>query len=271
MQDVFFTLGHAERRKEELLSSVSDLLRLDSCRTKELEKLHNRLVWFGSFVFGRQMNVALRTLNRYAHSKSKRVALTKELVETLGAIKSRLLSSIPAKVSKSISQTWIIFTDGAYEPTSDIPASIGGVLVNSSGEVVQYFGEQVNSSLLSDFEATSNHPIYELEVLPVLVATAVWADLIRQSQVVYYIDNEAAKSAFIQGVGFTDVAKAITSIFDNLETRLGIISWFGRVASHSNLSDGPSRLQFGSSLLACAAKVPLKLPHHASDLGDGLG
>ena len=139
--------------------------------------------------------MALRTLSRYVHSKWKRVALTKELVETLEVIK---------KVSKSIPQTWIIFTDGAYEPTSDIPASIGGVLVGPAGEIMQYFGEQVNSSLLSDFEAASNHPIYELEVLPVMVATSVWADLIQQSQVVYYIDNEAAKSAFTQGVGFTD-------------------------------------------------------------------
>ena len=108
-------------------------------------------------------------------------------------------------------------------------------------------------------------------MLPAMVATAVWADLTKLSQVVYYIDNEAAKSAFIQGVGFTDVAKAITSLFDNLETRLGIISWFGRVASHSNLSDGPSRLQFGSNLLACAVKAPLKLPHHVFHLGDGFG
>ena len=251
--------------------SVDDLMKLDSCQTKELEKLHGRLVWFGSFVFGRQMNVALRTLNRYAHSRSKRVALSDELMAILAAIKDRLLSAIPAKISKSIPQTWIIFTDGAYEPTSELPASIGGVLVDPGGTVVQFVGEQVNASLLSDFELASNHPIYELEVLPVLVATAVWADLIKHSQVVYYIDNKAAKSAFIQGVGFTDVAKAITSHFHCLETRLGIFSWFGRVASHSNLSDGPSRLHFGSKLLTNAVRVPVKLPHHVCDLGDGFG
>ena len=271
LRDGFFTLEHTDRRREELLSCVDELMKLDRCHAKELEKLHGRLVWFGSFVFGRQMNVALRTLNRYAHSQSRTIAVSGELKDTLTAIKGRLLSAVPAKVSKSISQTWIIFTDGAYEPTSAISASIGGVLVDPGGTVVQFFGEQVNSSLLADFESASNHPIYELEVLPVLVATAVWADLIKHSQVVYYIDNEAAKSAFIQGVGFTDVAKSITSLFDSLETRLCIISWFGRVASHSNLSDGPSRLQFGSHLLANAVRVPLKLPHHVSDLGNGFG
>ena len=271
IRDGFFTLEHTDRRREELLASVDEIMKFDHCRTKDLEKLHGRLVWFGSFVFGRQMNVALRTLNRFAHSQSKSVALSDELEATLTAIRDRLLSAVPAKISKSISQTWIIFTDGAYEPTSAVPASIGGVLVDPGGQVVQFFGEQINPSLLSDFEAASNHPIYELEVLPVLVATSIWADSIKQSQVVYYIDNEAAKSAFIQGVGFTDVAKSITSLFDSLETRLCIISWFGRVASHSNLSDGPSRLQFGSELLANAVRVPLKLPHHVSNLGDGFG
>ena len=34
MQDGFFTLEHTERRKEELLSSVAELLLMDSCHTK---------------------------------------------------------------------------------------------------------------------------------------------------------------------------------------------------------------------------------------------
>ena len=54
----------------------------------------------------------------------------------------------------------------------------------------------VSSSLLDELQQKSEHPIYELEVLPVVIATLVWADFIAQSQVVYYLDNEAAKSAF---------------------------------------------------------------------------
>ena len=74
-----------------------------------------------------------------------------------------------------------------------------------------------------------------------------------------------------QGVGFTRVAKELTTKFDDLETRLGIISWFGRVASHSNLADGPSRLRFDSALLSGAIRKSLKLPQHISELGDGFG
>ena len=266
-----FTLEHTERRKEELLGTLDELLHADVCNTKDLEKLHGRLVWFGSFVFGRQMNVSLRTLNKYAHGAGKRVMLNQELMDALVVVRRRLINAVPAKICKSISNTWLIFTDGAYEPHSDVAASVGGVLVDPMGNVVQFFGEAINKELLSEFEMDSQHPIYELEVLPVLLATMVWADLIQQSQVVFYIDNEAAKSAFIQGVDFTKVAKELTTKFDDLETRLGIISWFGRVASHSNLADGPSRLRFDSALLSGAVRKSLKLPQHISKLGDGFG
>ncbi len=117
----------------------------------------------------------------------------------------------------------------------------------------------------------SEHPIYELEVLPVVVATDIWANLITHSQVVNYIDYEAAKSAFIQGAGFTDCAKQLTTVFDDWETRLAIITWFGTVASHSNPADGPSRLCFDDVLLTNAVRIPVVLPHHISDLGMASG
>ena len=266
-----FSLEHTEKRKKELLESIEEILASTVCGTKELEKLHGRLVWFGSFVFGRQMNVALRILNRFAHSKSKAVNLMEELVDVLQVIRARLLSSTPTRIFKSISKTWIIFTDGAYEPSSSTPASIGGVLVSPSGVLVQFFGEPIPSSLLAELQQKSEHPIYELEVLPVVIATVVWADIISQSQVVYYIDNEAAKSAFIQGVGFTDSAKQLTTIFDEMENRMAIITWFGRVASYSNPADGPSRLCFDDQILSGATRTPVVLPHHISELGMASG
>ena len=197
--------------------------------------------------------------------------LTVELVDVLKVIRARLLSSTPTRIFRSVSKTWIIFTDGAYEPSSSTPASIGGVLVSPSGVLVQFFGEPISSSLLAELQQKSEHPIYELEVLPVVIATVVWADIISQSQVVYYIDNEAAKSAFIQGVGFTDSAKQLTTIFDEMENRMAIITWFGRVASYRNPADGPSRLCFDDQILSGATRIAVVLPHHISELGMASG
>jgi len=249
-----FTLEHTAKRREELLRTIDALLLAERSLPKDLERLHGRLVWFGSFVFGRQMNISLRSLNKFASLKSRHVAVVGDLKDALQHIRDRLVAARPARITKSINSTWIIFTDGAYEPGSNCVASIGGVLISPQGSVVHYFGESLNDSLVSDFEKDSDHPIYELEILPILISVKLWSSLIANSQVVFYIDNEAARSAFIQGVGFTPIAKQMTVWYDTLEVDLNLITWFGRVASHSNIADGPSRLSFDDPLLRSAVK-----------------
>ena len=87
----------------------------------------------------------------------------------------------------------------------------------------------------------SGNPIYELEILPLVVCLDLWGDLIRGCPVVHYIDNDAAKSAMIKGYGATDVAGKLVQEYLELEEHLQLKVWFSRVPSFSNLSDGPSR------------------------------
>ena len=217
------------------------------------------------------MNISLRLLNKHASLRSRSVAVSGDLKDALQHIRDRLVHCRTARISKAINSTWIIFTDGAYEPGSKCVASIGGVLISPHGSVVHYFGEMLNASLVADFEKDSEHPIYELEILPILIAVKLWSSLIANSQVVFYIDNEAARSAFIQGVGFTPIAKQLTVWYDNLEVDLNLITWFGRVASHSNIADGPSRLVFDDPLIQSATKCSFMFPKHFIELGLATG
>ena len=82
-----------------------------------------------------------------------------------------------------------------------------------------------------------------------LIAMSFWRRLLIKSQVVFYIDNDAAKSGLIKGAGATDEASRLIGCFTSLEMQLQCITWFLRVPSHSNVADGPSRLCFSSSLL----------------------
>ena len=45
-------VGHTEERAKELLECIDEILRQDSVGTKTLERLHGRIVWFRTFVFG---------------------------------------------------------------------------------------------------------------------------------------------------------------------------------------------------------------------------
>jgi hypothetical protein len=59
---------------------------------------------------------------------------------------------------------------------------------------------------------------------------------------VYYIDNESAKMAFVKGSGETDFASHLIDDFVCLEAQMQHETWFRRCPSHSNPSDGASRL-----------------------------
>ena len=164
--------------------------------------------------------------------------------------------------SRSLCTTWIVFTNGAYEPCTDCLASIGGVLVSPGGQLVQCFGEHVPSSLVQSLLAFSNHPTYEIKVLPVLLATKLWMRFLTGCPTVFFLDNVAARASYIKGCGANPHAASFIKEFVQLEARLKIYSWFGRVPSHSNISDSPSRLSFSDRILAGCERVRIVVPTH---------
>lgn len=91
---------------------------------------------------------------------------------------------------------WVIFTDGACEGhDGDKVGSIGGVLVSPYRALQQFFGAEVPRDLMALFLSRSKNPIFELEVMLVLVAAMLWGPQCARAQVCWYLDNEAGKSA----------------------------------------------------------------------------
>ena len=159
-------------------------------------------------------------------------------------LKNHLMKSTTVSINRDLNETWIIFTDGAFEPTNTQPASIGGILLNPSGKVVSYFGCYISGSLLNVFLEESRHPIYELEIFPVVVAIRAWSKFIMGKLVFHYLDNDAARSAFIRASASTSLGTTLVTDYVNFEYKCRFSSWFARVASHSNPADQPSRLDF---------------------------
>ena len=269
----FFQLMHTDKRRQELCESIGTLLQEKKCYPKIFESLHGRLVWFGSFVFGRKMNIFVRTLSALSTKVCRVVSVDGELEWALRGLFAVLESSRPAKIDRCICSTWLIFSDGALEQVDNVHcATIGAVLVSPKGNILEYFGLEVPlTTLLNELFTDSNNPIYEIEILAALVALQEWISFVGASQLVVYIDNEACRSAFIQGAGATSHAKALLSIFDELESIHRMICWFGRVPSHSNIADKPSRLVFDDPILRSADERKVKIPSHLCQLGLAAG
>ena len=237
-----FKLGHTEKRCSELLESIRSFLNADRVDVKELERLHSRLVWFGSYIFGRELNAAVRVISQHARIRAKTVFKTPELTKALQLLVQELTRAEPVSVTLSHSRTFLVFTDGAYEPTASSPGSIGGLLVDQLGRSLEFFGLALPQPLLEQFLEHSKHPIFELELLPVLVAIRIWAELLKECHVVFYLDNTAAHSALVRADGSTPIASGIVQEFLKYEKLLSLLPWFGRVPSISNPADDASRL-----------------------------
>ena len=175
--------------------------------------------------------------------------LTSELGETLSSLLERVRAGRPVEVCTKIFATWICFTDGACEER----ATIGAVLINPNGQAVYTFGGELPEDLQSTIYVSSKHPIYEVELLPVFVSVLLWGECLSRCQVVYYLDNDAAKAGFVKGYGATEMANVIINGFCHKESVLQLKTWFSRVPTHSNIGDAPSRLDFSlTDALGCA-------------------
>ena len=116
---------------------------------------------------------------------AKLVTFDEGFLGVLSRLMAAVQDSKPVAIGRSLCHTWIIFTDGAYEPGSQQPATFGAVLVSPNGTPVEMFGEQAPTTLLDDFLRDSQHPIYEMEVLPVVIACKIWTKYISGSPTVF--------------------------------------------------------------------------------------
>ena len=235
-------LGHTERRKSELSDAVGEIIEKERIDTKFAESLRGRMQWFEGYVFGRTAQRCVRTVGDLSLRSSKSSTLTSLEIKCFKDLQERVLSAPPIEISRTVLDTWIVFTDGACEGAGDKVGSIGGVLINPNGYLVEYFSSRVPSVLMSKLCETSANPIYELELLPVLISFFCWRKHLANSQTVFYLDNDAARAGLTKALGATQLAEAIVHHVTSIESEICNKPWYGRVPTASNIADDPSRL-----------------------------
>ncbi len=97
----------------------------------------------------------------------------------------RVLNAPPLCIERSILETWIVFVDGACEGSDKLVGSIGGVLMSPTGRLIHHFSSIAPDSFMTACNYSLN-PIYELELLPMLVSVLAWGHLWKGCQVVFY-------------------------------------------------------------------------------------
>ena len=208
--------------------------------------------------FGRVLAPVSRVLSAWASESRSR--MPSELLKlALSHAVLHLESAGPRVVGpRRKEKPVLIFTDGACEPEG---TTVGGVLVD--GSLTQCFGCAVSATQVEAWKTKLNQTqvIGQAELFPVLLAKLTWAEQLKGRRAIYFIDNDAARLGLVKA--YSPVLPSLGLIMDclNWDYANSSESWYARVPSTSNISDGPSRLDFE---LACgelkAARVAPKFP-----------
>ena len=84
------------------------------------------------------------------------------------------------------------------------------------------------------WEETPNIPKQEIENNALAMALRLWSDLLADTYTVF-------QEALLSGTSSTAAGRKLLQKVSDIESEVVCKSWYGRVASHSNPSDLPSR------------------------------
>ena len=128
------------------------------------------------------------------------------------------------------------------------------MLLTGTGSALDFFSLNVPEEgcrlMSANDEATI---IYELETLGVLIGMAIFCEHLSDCEkekepsvgvgITCFVDNDASRYALIKGYARKDVAGGTLKQIASVECEYGMVPWFARVNSESNIADEPSRLK----------------------------
>ena len=127
----------------------------------------------------------------------------------------------------------LVFTDGASE---DELHTIGGVIIFDGG--LQYFGCHVPPKLTKKCLESSKHIIGMVELYGALVARAMWDLQLAGRKSILFVDNTAAKEAFVKGASHNQHYREMLMTLEHIESKNRSWAWVARVPSSSEPSRG---------------------------------
>jgi len=238
----FVEFSNTEKRKLELKELISSILEAGFLSLPDSLKLRGRLQFAEGQLFGRIGKLCLKEITSHAFS-SGGGKLGSRLKQLLTLFMTQSLDGPPKRICGMSASCSFIFTDACYEPGRvDWQCGLGGIIYNSHGAAVQAFSCALSPDQIASLGGfVKKTIIFEAELLALIVSFVLWKNLIGNSPVVFYVDNNSARDVAISA---NSRSKTIASLVEQLlrvEDLASCFCWFARVPSPSNPADDPSR------------------------------
>jgi len=240
LTDGWMTFKPRERITTTLQSIISQCLENDWCEPSDANKIRGIKNFASCGQFGQIGRVGLGPLavRQYADRPpwhlSGRLRRALEFLECL----EKIAVPRPYYLFKPWIPPLVIASDGRVDENA--PPSAGVCVLDPVPNMRIAWWMVLCPELIARWE--SRHSIMEVESVPVVTLMLSQPQLFLGRDVVWFIDNVAALSAFIKGGSDAVDLDRSACVASLLMGRLCTRVWFEYVESHSNWSDGISRL-----------------------------
>ena len=219
-------------RAEAIAAAVDSILETGSIDPKVLPSLFGRIQFAEGQLHGRLGRLALADLRSCTLQAQSRL-LDETAKKALSNLKARVLGGTPRIVPALVGyRRSVIFTDGAYEPSSVAhPATVGGILYHydSGAWCTFYFACAISLSIVQSWEALGKrHLIGPIEMYAVLCARSAWSSHMDLCRVTVYVDHAGVLASLVQGSSKDPLWRELLLLFENLDSQ-ATLPWFAGV------------------------------------------
>ena len=245
--------GNSDERKFEVCRDLDNVLAMGELGKSEGQRLRGRLLFAESQINGRRSVRCMQLLSKHIH-QNKTPALGPETIAALKFFKEKLSSGDERIVTPMASDIVHIYCDASYEPDTVNPVGIGCFLLDLKSGFRAHVSEFIQQSDVGTWNLSgSKHPIYEFELLAIVVALKAFRPYATGKSIVVFTDNEGALGSLIRCKSDNAYGMAIIELICKLEENMQSFVWYERVNTASNIADIPSRTselddRFGSRI-----------------------
>eukprot|EP00435_Cladocopium_sp_Y103_P017022 s3000_g4.t1 len=258
-------VANKESRIAQLTEQVDELrswLGKQVPRSK-IESLKGRLLYAAGHTYGRCTQLACQILHRLSGSGPS-IHVSVELVHATAEALAVLVESKPRRIDAwSKCPPLLIYTDGAVEDGS-AKVTHGGLVIDPWKNQSFFFGDHVPSKFVQLWQRSGKKQVIaQAEIFPILIAKDTWRSIIAGRSVLWFLDNESARSALVRCYSPVLDNFFLLQLNARLDSEIQSRHWYNRVPSRSNPSDDASRLEFSCYDYATQVKPSYEAAMHS--------
>ena len=240
-------LSNKPGRTDRIVQMLQEVAQAGSINKHEAQVLRGLLQFASGFYAGRGLKQTCCWLGEVVKGKT----FTPEEVKQRCAQTQRVLASAsPRFLRVGPSEPLLhLYTDGSWERGV---AGIGAVLLDVATGTGRIFQGVVDPVLVQSWlSSVGEQLICEIELYALVAIRHALGLTFEGRRCIYWIDNNAARSAVIKGHSTSPAMLDLTFRLSEVEALTPCASWIERVPSFSNIADYPSR-QAGHEILKLA-------------------